>query len=437
MNILWITNMPIGRLRELAGLSGENTSGSWLTAALPAFAGANGLNLTVVTVGRVSSPQQIVEGNITYCLLPGGFPGEYVHTSPSNAKDWAYVKAQYRPDIIHVWGTEFTHGFLALKVMSDIPAIIYMQGLLKAISRYYLAGMSRWELLRSISLRDVLKGDWITRTQKNYASRALVEAEMIQLAQHVIIENRWCATHCSHLGQDIVPHHCDLNIGEAFLATNWRSDSVRPHTVMSNAGGYPIKGLHMLIKAMKLVTRRFPEAKLFIPGDTSPFNLGSINWLRENGYTRFIRTLITDSELEKSIVFLGPLSPEQIAQHMATINAFVMPSSIENHSSTLIEAMTVGAPCLSAYVRGIPEEVSHQQNGLLYRVEEYEMLAEHICDLFSDPVYAARLGAAASHSMRTSRSHGNVKERLVEIYEKVLQGPGPNQIRTLPEVPGC
>ena len=59
------------------------------------------------------------------------------------------------------------------------------------------------------------------------------------------------------------------------------------------------------------------------------------------------------------------------AQEMETANVFVMPSSIENHSSTLIEAMIVGVPCVASDVGGISELITHGKTGFLYRFEEY------------------------------------------------------------------
>lgn len=391
MNVLWITNIPFGKLMGLAGQTGINTSGSWLDAALDDFAGDSRFHLTVVTVGRVKTVKTLTERNLTYCLLPGGLPSEYNHLKNSNIKHWEYVGKIFKPDIIHVWGTECTHGYLALKSMRDIPSVVYIQGLLESISRYYLAGMSKKELINNVTFRDIIKFDWITRSQKNYEKKSIVEAEIIKIAKNVIVENKWCLSHCKNIFQECNVYKCALNIKDVFFTIKWKTENIQPFTIMSNAAGYPIKGLHILIKALSRVVLKFPEAKLLIPGERSPFEKNYLERIKENGYAKFIRTLIKQYGLEKNIIFLGPLSSEQMAKQMSTTNVFVVPSSIENHSSTLIEAMMVGAPCVASYVGGIPEYVKHQENGLLYRFEEYEMLAEHICEVFSDIHYATKL----------------------------------------------
>ena len=421
MNILWITNIPFGKLIKLAGLTGENTSGSWLDSTLGDFAGDNRYNLVIVTVGRVNSIKTLTEGNVTYCLLPGGYPGEYDHRDRKHIKDWEYINNAFKPDLIHIWGTEFTHGYLALKTMPNIPSVLYIQGLLEAVSRYYLAGMSKHELRNNITFRDILKQDWITRTQERFAKRAVIEAEMMAISNHVIVENKWCASHCININRNMKIHQCELSIKRDFYEKQWKIENVRPFTIICNAGGYPIKGLHLLLKAIRLVVQQFPKTTLFIPGEIIKLNPGFIEKIKTNGYTKFIKSLIKNYKLEENIVFLGPLKSEEMAAQMSTVNAFVLASSIENHSSTLIEAMIVGTPCVASYVGGIPEYVRHGENGLLYRFEEYEMLAEHISTLFSDVEYASTLGKKASEEMRNARVSGKLKEKLTTIYEDVIQ----------------
>jgi L-malate glycosyltransferase len=420
MNILWISNIPFGKLLDLAGIIGENTSGSWLNAALSGFVGDSKYNLTVVTVGRVKSIRSIVENNITYCLLPGGYPSEYNYKKKSNEKYWQNIKEKYKPDIVHVWGTEFTHGYLAIKLMLDIPSVIYAQGLLESISRYYLAGITKSELIKSITIRDLIKFNWITRQQKDYFKRSYIEAEMIRSSGNVIVENAWCSSHCLDIIYSCKIYKCALSIRNEFFELKWVKEKIDPFTIMCNAAGYPVKGLHILIKALNRVVKKYPTTKLYIPGEKSPFGKSIFQKIKENGYTKFIRTLIEDLKLENNIIFMGRLSPKQMAEQMAKSNVFVMPSSIENHSSTLIEAMLVGVPCIASYVGGVPEYLKHQENGLLYRFEEHEMLAEYIKQMFDNLDVASKLGNNASAFTRSTRSSEDIKGNLISIYDSVI-----------------
>ncbi len=420
MKILWITNIPFGGLSDLAGLKGGNTSGSWLNAALDAFIGDKAYQLIIATTGNTEQIKSQTEDNITYCLLPGGSVGQYDHTSSSNRQVWEEIKNTYKPDLIQVWGTEFTHGYLALQVMQDIPAVIYMQGVMSQIARYYLSGMSDQELRSSMTLRDIIKRDWIKQAQRNFYRRSLIEAEMIKKAGHVIVENEWCAAQCRAIAPGCVSFKSKLNIKDDFFKQKWDFGKIEPYTIMSNAAGYPIKGLHILLKALGLVVQKYPQAKLLVPGESSPFEKSAFGALMINGYTQFIKTLICSLGIKNNVHFLGRLTSDKMAQQMAKANLFIMPSSIENHSSTLIEAMIVGTPCIASYVGGVPEYVEHNKNGLLYRFEEYEILAGHILNLFDNPQQAAQIASAASSQMRQSRNAVNLKNELTAIYRQMF-----------------
>jgi glycosyltransferase involved in cell wall biosynthesis len=178
--------------------------------------------------------------------------------------------------------------------------------------------------------------------------------------------------------------------------------------------------LHILLKALSIVLKKYPDTKLLIPGEKSPFEKSFLERLRINGYTKFLIQIIVKLNLKDNICFLDKLTASQMAIQMARSNVFVMPSSIENHSSTLIEAMIVGTPCVSSYVGGIPEYLSHNVNGLLYRFDEHEILAAHIIKIFEDNSFAKLIGSNAKKAMRDSRKAINLKEELLEIYQKVL-----------------
>jgi glycosyltransferase involved in cell wall biosynthesis len=420
MRVLWITNIPFGKLSVLAGQKGGGTSGSWLNASLDAFIGDKEYEIVVATIGNSDKVKTLVDGNITYCLLPGGGVAKYDHTSPVNRQAWEFIRDTYKPDLIQVWGTEFTHGYLALQVMQGIPSVIYMQGVMSQIARYYLSGMSDKELMSSITLRDIIKRDSIKQAQRNFYRRAVIEAEMIRMARNVIVENEWCSVQCKAVAVDCVSYKSKLNIKDDFFRQKWDIGQIEPYTIMSNAAGYPIKGLHMLLKAFRLVVAKYPQAILYVPGENSPFEKSVMETLKLNGYTRFIKKIIQDLGIRNNVRFLGRLNSQQMAERMARSNVFVMPSSIENHSSTLIEAMIVGAPCISSYVGGLPEYVEHNKNGLLYRFEEYEVLAAHIQKVFGDPGFAAGIASRASSDMRKSRNAVNLKNEMAAVYQQIL-----------------
>lgn len=419
MKVLWITNIPFGPLCEVEG-QGKAVSGGWLDAAYNAIANELNIELTVVTVSRVKGTIKKKDGKNTFYILPGGFPNEYNKSSAKNRKNWEWINAECQPDVIQIWGTEYPHGFVALQVMENVPAIIYMQGVIRQIARHYLSGMSKTELLKSITFRDIIRFDWIKRQQSKYLKRSVNEADMINLAGNVIVENEWCEAQCMAIAPHCVCFKSNLSIKREFYNHEWEPGFIEPYTILCSAAGYPIKGLHILLKALSLVIQKFPQTKLLIPGTKMHLNLSFNDKLRINGYTKHIMKSINNLQLNNNVQFLGKLSTNEFADKMAHANVFVMPSSIENHSSTLIEAMTVGVPCISTFVGGVPEYLKHNSNGLLYRFEEFEMLAYNIIKIFENKEFAHNVALSGRNSMRNSRNPNNIKNDFLDIYNKLV-----------------
>jgi glycosyltransferase involved in cell wall biosynthesis len=419
MRILWISNIAFGPLCQMDGQR-QPLSGGWIEATYKALKNSDSIELIITTVSRSKVLKMEKAGKHTFCLLPGGYPAEYDYKSRKNRTTWEHIREKFQPELIQVWGTEFTHGYLALQVMKEIPSIIYMQGVMSQIARYYLSGMSSREVFKSVTIRDIIKVDWITRRQKKYQASAIIEAKMIKISGRIIAENRWCESHCKALAPVTKVYNINLLIREDFFQYEWEISKIIPHSIMCNSGGYPIKGLHILIKALRLVVNIIPDALLFVPGEKSPYEMTWLEKCRMNGYTKYIMNLIDKLNLKTNIQFLGKVAPKEMATQMVRSNVFVMPSSIENHSSTLMEAMVVGTPCIASYVGGIPEYLIHQVNGLIYRFEEYEILASHILRIFIDPDFSNQIAKNGRTSMRKSRNSQNLSEEFINIYEDIL-----------------
>ena len=192
---------------------------------------------------------------------------------------------------------------------------------------------------------------------------------------------------------------------------------------MCPAAYYPIKGLHMLLKAVAIVKKKHPDVHLYVPGIPLRDTKTLMSKLKQNGYDKLIRKLIKDLNLEDNVTHIGIITADKMAQKMSEVNCFAMCSAIENHSSTLKEAMTVGTPSVASYVGGVSEYAVDEENCLLYRFEDYEVLAHNICRIFEDSDLRAKLSENAKAAMRKpteKTGYEQMREILMEISKNRL-----------------
>lgn len=403
-------------------LFGKPSNGFWMDALLNDFVRRKEHQLVIITTGRNRGTIEVEKELVKYYMLPGGYPIEYNNLVPHNKHLWKQIIDKEKPDLIQVWGSEFKHGLCALQAAPQIPSVIYMQGILAAIARYYEAGIDRKELRKCITLLDIIKRDSILQQKKKYYRKAAYERELFDRAGNVIGENMWCKVHCEAISPNVKVHFCPLSINEVFANSNYDINKTEPHTLMCNAADYPLKGLHILLRALALVKRKYPDIRLYVPGTPLVVNKDFKSQIRKRGYFNYIEKLIKELGLSDNVIFTSPLTPALMAERMVKVNAFVVCSALENHSSTLKEAMMVGLPCISSYVGGVPEYVKHGENGMLYRFEEYELLAEYICNIFGDKEFAMRIGKAARETAIKIHDSADIYDKIISVYENILGG---------------
>ena len=420
MKILWIVNLVLNDFS--LHLYGKESNGVWMDALLEDFKQKGEHELVVATALPIKESVKYEKGGVIYYALPDNYPLLYDENKKGNILAWKTLLESEKPDLIQVWGTEFTHGLCALRQAKNIPSVIYMQGYLGSIARYYQAGIPYEDLKKTVTLRDFLKGDSILQQQKKYQKSALKEREMLTLAGNIISENEWCNSNIKSIVPQIKTYACALSINKVFAQKEWDLEKVERHSITCTASGYTIKGLHVAFRVAALLKEEYPDLKVFVPGTKMVGGKSFKERLKKNGYTKYIENLIEELGIEDNIVWLGRISQEELANQYAKSHAFLMSSAIENHSSSLKEGMMVGVPCVSSAVGGIPEYLSHGENGFLYRFEEYPLAAKYIKDIFENDELAKSLSKNARESAVKLHESNDLYQKIIQIYNEVLKG---------------
>ena len=418
MRSLWIVNKCCGSYHQKV-FGKKATGGQWLDAMLDEVKNCEDDSVIVVNIEYEPKMTYFKDGNITYYTINDLQNERYDYKSKKAINDWKAIIDKEKPDIIEIWGTEFPYALAAMEAASDIPCVIYVQGILDSIAKYYLSGLTKKELKRAVTLRDIFTRTTIKQTKAAYEKRAEYEREISNKAGHIIIENEWAWAYYEKMCPGVTAHFLPISISESFSKYSWSEENMTAHTIMCPAANYPIKGLHMILKALAVVKQSYPDVKLYVPG-TAPKALNSIKArLKQNGYDKLIREMIDELGLAENVTYTGRLTADEMAKMMSESNCFVMASAIENHSSTLKEAMTVGTPCVASYVGGVPEYAINGENCLLYRFEDYEVMAKNICKLFRDKELCAKLSNNAMGQMRKPKDRTDY-EKMGTIFSEIV-----------------
>lgn len=416
MTILWITNILFPEAEEqLIGEGELRGSGGWMLASANLLIEQEGVKLYVATVSSLVHKLEVIEGRqITYYVLPYG-KGNIKYNKEYESY-WKLIKEQINPDVIHIHGTEYTHGLAYINACGSEHVVVSIQGLVSGIAPYYCAGLSWKDIYGNITLRDIIKGS-IYRDQQVFYKSGELEKEALRKVNHIIGRTSWDKAHVWSINPKANYYLCNEILRQEFYeGDKWSFEQCVPYSIFLSQGSYPLKGLHQVLKAMPLILQHYPNATIRIAGDDIIRNKGLWGILHFTSYGRFVKKLIKKFRLEDKVTFLGPLNAEQMKVEYLKSNVFICPSSIENSPNSLGEAQILGVPCVASYVGGIPDFMQEQVQ-YLYRFEEIRMLAEKVCRIFSkSSLYTNEL--TLNLAIKRHDANHNIQQ-LISIYKRV------------------
>jgi len=132
-----------------------------------------------------------------------------------------------------------------------------------------------------------------------------------------------------------------------------------------------------------------------------------------------LMTLVKELGLEQKISFTGFIPNSDLPSVLNSIDVFVMPSEAELLSIASLQAMACGRPMLVADAVALPELVSNDVNGLLFRPGDLEDAGRCITYMANHPEHWPAMGAASLERVQV-HSLENIVHRYEEFYRTAL-----------------
>lgn len=416
MRILWIVNTIFPFPSKKLGLK-KNCFGGWLNGLANKLKENEKINLAIAAIYNGGNLLEFNDGKIIYYLIPGSPALEY---NKNMERYWKEVKELFKPDIIHIHGTEFTHGLAYMNANGNKNVITSIQGLVYKISNVYISNIDNKDIIKNITFRDIIKHDSIYQQKKKFEKRGLNEIEILKKSNYIIGRTTWDYANVKAINPDVKYYIGNETLREAFYNRNWSIDNINRHTLFCSQAGYPIKGFHYLVQALSILKKKYPDIKLYVAGNNIIDNSTFKSRLRKSGYAKYIQSLIKKYEVQENIIFTGLLDEEQMLERLLKTHVFVLTSAIENSSNSLGEAMLLGMPCVASNTGGTMDILEHKKEGYLYPYTEPAMCAEYISRLFEDDNLAINLGKNAQITAKERHNPEKNVNTILDIYNEIL-----------------
>ncbi len=204
-------------------------------------------------------------------------------------------------------------------------------------------------------------------------------AEKIQFARFTITCTEYNKQYLENLSKTEntsiyrIYHGIDLNL---FSAQTARREPTEPFKILTIARLTRKKGLHTVLKALRMLTDEGISIEHTLIGDGEE--------------RRTLLSLIRKLKLENIVRWTGTQPHDIVIDHYRKTDLFVLGCEIAPNGdrdgipNVILESMAMGVPVVTSKVSAIPEVIEHEKTGLLVAPGQPEALARAIKRLLID-----------------------------------------------------
>lgn len=119
------------------------------------------------------------------------------------------------------------------------------------------------------------------------------------------------------------------------------------------------------------------------------------------------------------VSFLG--DRRDVAERLAQYQVFILSTHYEGLPISILEAMRAGLPIIATQVNGIPEEVAHEQTGLIVPRSNDQALASALDRLIHTPELRQKMGEAGRQKYLQEFTIEQMADEIERVYVQILK----------------
>lgn len=410
--ILWFSNYQFTN-SKIQG------TGTWLIAMGEALMQTGIIELFNITDGDVEEVTRKDCDGIIQWIVPR--KNKIVNGQLSNnliaiIKD---IEEQVKPDLVHIWGTEIGWGLVAQKKIFSAPILLDIQGLLYAYASVFYGGLTVAEIFSCIGLKEiVLPKRLLYFRQTTFVKSGKIEKQIIKNISNISVQSQWVKGHVNEVNSECRIFETGILLRKQFYESKpWKSrNNINPIIFTSTSGSNTHKGLHILIRALAILKRKYPTVQLRVAGNV---HSGKYKYFKD-GYSTWLLSEAKRLDVLNSIQWLGPLDANSIIEQLYEASVMVVPSFVETYCLALAEAMQVGIPSVVSFAGAMPELAFHNESAMFFPVGDHKSCAMQVDKILIDPTLSDKLSFNSRKIAKERHDYNKVVKQQIDIYDSII-----------------
>ncbi|MBQ8806702.1 MAG: glycosyltransferase [Bacteroidaceae bacterium] len=312
------------------------------------------------------------------------------------------VVEDYKPDIIHIFGSENIFGLLSH--YTNIPIVLHIQGILSPCLNAFLPPSISWFdwLFDSPNIKSVLRH---FSEKIAWERNSITEQRMMRNIKHFMGRTEWDKRISAVLNPQARYYHCDEILRDDFYKTEKKRALPAKTTLITTISAFLHKGYDVILKTAKILKDSIGidfEWKIY--GDVC---------------TTLAERKTGLSPQAVNVKLMGCASADEIKEAILHATAYVHTAYIENSPNAICEAQLLGCACISTNVGGVDSLIENNKTGILVPANDIYQLAHQIAFLSHETSVNLSLGEAAQEVARIRHNKTAIVNRVMEIYQDI------------------
>jgi len=311
----------------------------------------------------------------------------------------------FKPDIIHVFGSEMSAGLISTH--TQIPVVIHIQGILNpCLNAWYPPNTSKLDYYKYLGIKDLF---FKIKSLFFFNHNTKRESEILRNCSFFLGRTDWDFSISNLYSPHSHYFHVDEVLrNEFYTLKQWKPKSDKSkYKIVTTISKADYKGFDLILKTAKLL-----KEMSNLDFEWSIFGI--------KDYTFWEKKLKIKANAV-NIKLLGVGSQEMIVQELLLSDLYVHTSYVDNSPNSLCEAQIIGIPLIATNVGGIPTLVQSNETGILVPANDPFYLAHKIVESQKNPEKMIYIGAKAREVAIQRHSKPNILDSLKNAYSSILK----------------
>lgn len=316
---------------------------------------------------------------------------------------------EYKPDLIHVFGTEWPFGQVAS--VTDVPVVIHIMGAIVPYNNAlyppgysYLGQLCRywWNPKKLIGLWRGHRDSSMNWEKWERSTWSMVSNYMGRTQWDKSLSN------VMHPGRRYF--HVDEALRTEFISGNygWSVPNDGKLRLISTGCSSFRKGPDMMLKVARILTDLGVTFEWQVAGRMNP------------EMKEMVEKQVGVRFEDCNIRILGFTQPAELTRILCSSTLYVHTAYIENSPNSICEAQCLGLPVVSTNVGGIASLVRQDVDGILVPANDPWQMADAIIELTKDKERMVRYAENSRNFALARHNDEHIKEQLLECYYQIL-----------------